>query len=448
MNIVVLILGIYFALMVAIGVYSGFTIRNAQDYYISGKKGNWWQISGSLFATIIGGSAIMGTIELSQKTGWAAVWFLGSASAGLFVLALISERVSRLGHYTLPEMLRRFYGAKAERTATLLIPVAWLGIVAVQIIAGAKILSSLGLMTYSTGALLCGSVFIFYTLVGGQKSILKTDFLQALIIIGGLTTLFILKLNYVDPGSIPPLRPEALFHEEFTGVDLFFLLVTYSVTFVVGPDIYSRIFCAKDEETARKSVLLVAFLIIPVALLLTFLGVTAGDGELVSKGKNLILPGTAFLPPWALGLLAAALLSAVMSSADTTLLTSAMILSELATGNLEKKQAFMITRIFIVALGLVSMLIALKVTSILNALLISLSFFSGAFILPVIAGIAGWKVNEKWAFAAMITGGFTALAGKIIDVNQEGNLGNLVILLAFLLNGLILKFPSHKNEDR
>ena len=48
----------------------------------------------------------------------------------------------------------------------------------------------------------------------------------------------------------------------------------------------------------------------------------------------------------------------------------------------------------------------------------------------------------------MITGGFTALAGKIIDVNQEGNLGNLVILLAFLLNGLILKFPSHKNADR
>ncbi len=448
MNIVVLILGIYFALMVAIGVYSGLTIRNAQDYYISGKKGNWWQISGSLFATIIGGSAIMGTIELSQKTGWAAVWFLGSASAGLFVLALISERVSRLGHYTLPEMLRRFYGAKAERTATLLIPVAWLGIVAVQIIAGAKILSSLGLMTYSTGALLCGSVFIFYTLVGGQKSILKTDFLQALIIIGGLTTLFILKLNYLDPGSIPPLRPEALFHEEFTGVDLFFLLVTYSVTFVVGPDIYSRIFCAKDEKTARKSVLLVASLIIPVALLLTFLGVTAGDGEVVSQGQNLILPGTAFLPPWALGLLAAALLSAVMSSADTTLLTSAMILSELVTGNLEKKQAFMITRIFIVVLGLISMFIALKVTSILNALLISLSFFSGAFILPVIAGIAGWKVNEKWAFAAMITGGFTALAGKIIDVNLEGNLGNLIILLAFILNGVILKFPLQKDEDR
>lgn len=448
MNIVVLILGIYFTVMVAIGVYSGFTIRNAQDYYISGKKGNWWQISGSLFATIIGGSAIIGTIELSQKAGWAAVWFLGSAAAGLFVLALISGRVSRLGHYTLPEMLRRFYGVKAERTATLLIPVAWLGIVAVQIIAGAKILSSLGLMTYSTGALLCGSVFIFYTLVGGQKSILKTDFLQALIILGGLTTLFILKLNYLDPGSIPPLHPGSLFHEEFTGVDLFFLLVTYSVTFVVGPDIYSRIFCAKDEKTARKSVLLVASLIIPVALLLTFLGVTAGDGEVVSQGQNLILPGTAFLPPWALGLLAAALLSAVMSSADTTLLTSAMILSELVTGNLEKNQSFLITRIFIVVLGLFSMFIALKVNSILNALLISLSFFSGAFILPVIAGIAGWKVNEKWAFAAMIIGGLTALSGKIIDVSQEGNLGNLVILLAFILNGFILKFPHHKYADR
>ncbi len=442
MNIVAVILLVYFAVMVSIGIYSWFTISNAQDYYVSGKRGNWWQISGSLFATIIGGSAIMGTIELSQKAGWAAIWFLGSAAAGLFVLVFISGKVSRLGHYTLPEMVRLFYGAKAERTASLLIPLAWLGIVAVQIVAGAKILASLGLMSYSRGTLLCGLVFVFYTLVGGQKSILKTDFLQALIILGGLITVFVLKLKNIDVQSIPPLTAESLFNENFSAVDLFFLMVTYSATFVVGPDIYSRIFCAKDEQTARKSVLLVALLIIPVSMLLTFLGVTAGYGDVAVPGEILILPGTGFLPPWALGLLAAALLSAVMSSADTTLLTSAMILSGLVTGNLDKKSSFVITRLFIVVIGCISILIALKVTSILQAL--SLSLFSGAFILPVIAGIAGWKVNQKMAYVAMITGGFTALAGKIIDVYYAGNLGNLIILLAFILNGFILMFSRRK----
>lgn len=433
--------------MAIIGIYSWMNVHNAGDYFVSGKKGSWWQISGSLFATIMGGSAIMGSIELSQKAGWAAVWFLGSAAAGLFVLVFISRKVSRLGHYTLPEMVKLFYGTKAERTATLMIPIAWLGIVAVQIIAGAKVLASLGLMNYSQGALLCGSVFIFYTLIGGQKSILKTDFIQALIILGGLITLFILKIRNTDFSDLPPLTADSLFNENFTGTDLFFLLATYSVTFVVGPDIYSRIFCAKDERTAQRSVLLVAILIIPVSLLLTFLGVAAGQGGEMPSGENLILPGTAFLPPWALGLLAAALLSAVMSSADTTLLTSSMILSELVTGNLDRKDAFPITRIFIVILGCISMLISLKVTSILNALLISLSFFSGAFILPVLAGIAGWKTNPKMAYAAMITGGFTALTGKIIDVHYQGNLGNLIILLAFVLNGLILFFPLRKKSS-
>ena len=157
-NIIVLILIVYLAGMIAIGIYAWFRIRNASDYYISGKKGTWWQISGSLFATIIGGSAILGTIELSQKAGWAAIWFPGSAVTGLVILAFIARKVSRLGHYTLPEMIGLFYGSKAEKTASMIIPAAWLGVIAVQIIAGAKTLASLNLMSYQTGAVVCSSV--------------------------------------------------------------------------------------------------------------------------------------------------------------------------------------------------------------------------------------------------------------------------------------------------
>jgi len=436
----------YFVLMTGIGVYSFFKVKDIPDFYISGKKGSWWQVTGSLFATIIGGSAILGTIELSQKAGWAACWFLFSAAAGLFVLAVIVPKVSRLGHYTLPEMIGLFYGRRAEQTATLMIPFAWLGIIAVQIIAGAKILSSLGLFSYTSGTLLCGTVFIVYTLLGGQKSILKTDFVQALIILAGLITIFILKIRNLDPESVPPITPGEVFNENFSPVDLFFLLVTYSVTFVVGPDIYSRIFCARNEKVARTSVILAALLVIPVAGILTFLGVTATSGAGAGPENGFILPGTSFLPPWALGLLAASLLSAVMSSADTTLLTSSMILSELVSGNLEKKGSLRNTRIIIVLMGAASMLIAIKITSILNALLISLSFFSGAFILPVIAGIAGWRVNRNLAFAAMIAGGATALAGKIISTLVAGNWGNLLILTAFFINGILLVVPFRKKQ--
>ncbi|NLX27882.1 MAG: sodium:solute symporter family protein [Bacteroidales bacterium] len=436
-----LILTGYFMLMAGIGLYSWLKVKGLSDYYVSGKRGTWWQVTGSLFATIMGGSAILGTIELSQKAGWAAVWFLSSAAAGLFVLFFMAGKVSRLGHYTLPEMVGLFYGKKAEKTASLMIPLAWLGIVAVQVIAGAKILKGLELMDYTEGVLLCGTVFIFYTLLGGQKSILKTDFIQSLILLAGLTTLFVLRLRSGMSADLPPLHAGAFFNLHFTPVDLFILLITYSVTFVVGPDIYSRIFCARDEKTARRSVLLAALLVIPTAWMLTFLGASVpGAGS--AGTTSMILPGISFLPSWALGLLAAALLSAVMSSADTTLLTSAVILTELTTGNLDQKESLKNTRGFILLLGILSMLIALKVTSILNALLMALSFFSGAFILPVAAGIAGWKVNHRLAYAAMISGGSVALTGKIISHFFPGYTGNLLIMAAFALNALFLFFPE------
>jgi SSS family solute:Na+ symporter len=451
----IIILAAYMGAVISIGIYSFFKVKNASDYYISGKRGNWWQISGSLFATIMGGSAILGTIELSQKAGWPAIWFLLSAAAGLFILSIISRKVSIYGHYTLPELLLKFYGKPAEKSASIIIPIAWTGIVAAQIIAGAKILSSLGLMNYSHAALLCGGIFVFYTIAGGQFSILKTDFAQALIILSGIVTLIVFRIIYTQENSLMQngisisgissvldSQQFKLFNEHFTPLDLFFLLLTYSVTFIVGPDIYSRIFCARNQFVAQKSVLLVAFLVIPVAFSVTWLGVSAGNN--VVAGNGFILPGTAFLPTWALGLLAAALLSAVMSSADTTLLTSSMILTELFTGNLDKPRSYNITRIFIVLMGIISLLIALKVNSILNALLISLTFFSGAFVLPIIAGIAGWPVNKRNVMAAIITGGLLALSGRIINELTGDNWGYWLILAGYVANLSLLMLKPRK----
>jgi SSS family solute:Na+ symporter len=436
----------YLALVTGIGIYSFFKVKDAADYYISGKRGSWWQVSGSLFATIMGGSAILGTIELSQKAGWSAAWFLLSASAGLFVLSMISRKISLLGHYTLPELLLRFYGKKAEKAASLLIPIAWTGIIAAQIIAGAKILDSLDITSYRNGAWICGAIFVFYTLAGGQLSILKTDFVQALIILAGIITMFILRLNQpsiITKSAVPDF---SLFNDAFTVADLLILLLTYSITFVVGPDIYSRIFCAKNEKVAQRSILTVAALLIPIAFILTYLGVMAGSQ--VANGSGFIIPGSSFLPTWALGLMAAALLSAVMSSADTTLLNSSMILSELFTGNLDKPGTIKLTRLFIVLMGLLSMFIALKVTSILNALLMSLTFFSGAFIIPIIAGLAGWPVKKDNVIMAIATGGGMALAGKILTDSTGQTEGYWLILAAFIINAAILLVGTRSLKSR
>ena len=71
-----IIIAVYFLVVLAVGFFSFFKIKTPADYYVSGKRAGLIPVSGSLLATILGGSAILGTIELSQKIGWAALWFL------------------------------------------------------------------------------------------------------------------------------------------------------------------------------------------------------------------------------------------------------------------------------------------------------------------------------------------------------------------------------------
>ena len=432
---------IYFVFIVGIGVYSAFRIKKPSDYYVAGKKAGLLPVSGSLLATILGGSALMGTIELSQSRGWAALWFLFSAAIGLFVLAPISKYVSRYGNYTLPELLGKFYGRKAERFSTLIIPLAWLGIVAAQIIAAAQILQGLGFISYQNAAILSGLVFIAYTLLGGQLSILKTDTLQAVLIIGGLVTLLIFAVQSPEHSQVEPLKLSALFNSKFSVVDLIVLLMTYSVTFIVGPDIYSRLFCAGSEKTARRSIIIVASILIPVSFALTYLGVYSGG-----ENEGIMAFAGHLLPNWAYGLFIAALLSAVMSSADTTLLTSSMILSELFSGNLESKKSLPLTRWLVIIIGILSLLIALYITSVIQALLLALSFFSGAFVVPMLSGLLKIRVNSNNIIWAILLGGTVALSGKLMTLNNLTTGGNMVIISSYFVNAFMLLY-KHKSAN-
>ncbi len=429
-----IIIAIYFFAVVAVGVYSFFKIKTPGDYYVSGKKAGLIPVSGSLLATILGGSAILGTIELSQNIGWAALWFLGSASFGMFLLYPLSKYVNRFGNYTLPELLGYFYGKQAEVISSAIIPVAWLGIIAAQIIAAAKILSGLGFLDYNSAAMVAGVIFIVYTLIGGQVSILKTDSIQSIIILTGLVFLFIFSFNNNGISPVESFQTNQLFNDSFSLIDLIVLLLTYSVTFVVGPDIYSRLFCAKNEKTASKSILLVALILIPVSFLLTWLGIFSGN----AAEQGIVGFAGELLPEWAYGLFIAALLSAVMSSADTTLLTSSMILSELINGSLNNAKALLVTRILIVIIGVLSIVIALYLTSIIQSLLFALTFFSGAFVVPTLAGLLKLSINKKRVVAAIIIGGLVALSGKIVQDFYHNLTGNAIIISSYFIHILLL----------
>ncbi len=441
-----IILIVYALILFLIGIYSYMKIKTPFDYFLAGKKTGVWQVSGSLLATILGGSAILGTIGLAESQSWASAWYILAASLGLFGLLPIVRKVYAKGKFTLPELIGQFYGESARKVTSVIIPIAWLGIVAAQIIAGAQILVSFFGLEYSNGVYLTAGIFIVYTYIGGQVSIMKTDLFQAFFILAGVVlTAIMIPANQLP--ALPDFASHFPFNEHYSPFDLFILILTFSSTFVVGPDIYSRVFCAKDSKTAFRSVLIVALILIPFAFVLSYVGMYAATFHSGAQNSSaLVNLANIYLPEWASGILVAALISAVLSTASTTLLTTSMILSELFHKDINNQKSFGQTKLFLIVVGILSMLISLKVTSIVSSLLLALSFYSGAFIIPMIAALFNLPYNKRFSIAAMLSGGILALSGKLMMTFDQLETGQYVLISGFILNALLLFIPFGNEE--
>ena len=441
---------IYLIVLVLIAIRSARKVKDIPDFFVARKGASARMVAGSLVATILGGSAVIGAIDSGMKLGGAASWFMLTGALGLFALIPFAGRAYSHGKYTLPDLVENLYGKGPRFVASLVIPVAWTGIVAAQIIAAAKLLMTFTPMEYTTAAVVSAAVFTGYTLAGGQLSILRTDFFQACLIIAGLVLVAGFAL-FNGAGDAAASAPPFPFHANFTPFDLFLLILTYGTTYTAGPDIFSRMFCAKDVATAKKAIAGAACTLIPVAFVIGFLavyGVSLGEVQ----GARITAIANAVLPPALLPLFALALLSVVLSSADTTLLSSSVIICRLfdmgnAADRNSAKNPLAKARIVILLNGIVALLLALVFTDIIGTLLLALAVYAGAFTVPVLWGLLGLKAKPKFVASAIVAGGALALAGKLcppLPGSLGAHTGDFLMVAAFIVNAIILAFGREK----
>jgi len=443
-----IIIAAYLGGMIAVGVVSRRRAREADDFFVAGRKGSSLFITGSLLATIVGGSATVGMAGLGFTRGLTGAWWLLVGSIGLVILGLFwAKTVRKFGLYTLPELVEKQYDGRMALAASVLIVVAWIGIVAGQIIASGKIMSVLGIGDPLLWMVLFTIVFVAYTILGGQHAVIRTDTVQTVIIFVGIFGGLALLLSHLGglsglKGSLSPEKFAFPLSSQFGGVELIKFLLLIGLTYVVGPDMYSRLFCAKDGRTARVSVFWTALFIIPIAFGITLIGMGASAlFPQISPEQALPMVVKEVLPPLLGGIVLAALLCAVMSSADTTLLSASTILTVDIIGrfrpSLSQREILALSRRVIVVLGLGSLALALALKGVINALLFAYTIYTCGLILPVIAGFYKdrLRVTPSGALAAIIGGGSAALISKLLDIKYL-DLGGLLIslLLLFLVS--------------
>ncbi len=431
------IISFFFVGMIFIGAVSFRRIRGIESFFVADRRGGRLFITGSLMATIVGGSSTIGMAGLGFEKGLVGAWWLLVGVLGLLILAFtMAKRVRRYAFYTLPELLGDQYDSGVRLVASVIISIAWLGIIAGQLVAAGKILEVLIPGRLDLMIVLSATVFIIYTLLGGQYSILRTDAVQSAILVFGIFTC--LPLSMARAGGLESLRfilGTSYFsfptnaHGDWTYVITLLLMV--GSAYVVGPDIYSRLFCARNEGVARSSTAITALIMIPLAFSITLIGMSAkaiAPGISAEGAFPMVIRDV--LPMGINALVIAGLLSAVMSSADTCLLTTSTIISSdiikpWARGGIAEGHLLFISRAFIVLIGLLSLGIALKLKEVIRALLLGYTIYSSGLVLPVICGFFGkhLRLHPSGAMAGIIGGGGVALFGKGMGYSHFGLIG-------------------------
>jgi SSS family solute:Na+ symporter len=453
---------VYLCGMIAIGVWSKRKANRVDDFFVAGRKGSTLFVTGSLLATIIGASATIMMAGLGFSQGLTGAWWLLVGTVGLIVLGLFfAKRVRDFGVYTLPQLAGKMYDSRVSLAASIFIVFAWIGVIAAQIIATGTIMSALGIGSPTLWMIICTIVFITYTILGGQYSVLRTDFVQIIIIFVGIFGGLAFLLWHIGGwsalvNSLPADHFAFPVSSKFNGMNLLSWLLIVGSTYVVGPDMYSRLFCAKDGKTARKSALYAALLLIPFALGITLIGMGAA---VISPG---IKADQAFptiirevYPPVISGIVLAALLSAVMSSAVTCLLSASTILNmdiiKKFKPALNEKQLLSYSKYGMVVLGLGALLLALEFQVIIKTITWAYTIFTCGVIVPVAAGFYRKRlgVTTNAALAAIIGGGSMGLLSKILpylNINIKyldlGALGVSVLLL------IIVSVIEHRLKAR
>jgi len=450
---------VYSLAMIGIGLGARKKARTQNGFFVAQRQISVAFITGSFVATAVGGSVTVGMAGLGFGQGLTGVWWLLVGSIGLLILGMFfARKVRGAALYTLPELVERQYDRRVGLAASILIVVAWVGVVAGQIVAAGKVLSILGIGSGTFWMVIFAIVFVAYTVIGGQLSVIRTDLFQAIIICLGI--FIALALFLPQAGGLEGLRlslPQDFFSfpvsAQFDWKALLSLLILVGATYVVGPDMYTRLFCARNEKTAQRATFLSASAFIPLAFAIVLIGM--GARVLYPQ----ISPEQAFpqlisgvLSPWLGGVILAALVAALMSSADTCLLSQGVILTQdiikRFIPSLSERKTILVTRLNIIILGLLALGLAMILKGVISSLLFAYTIFTCGLVVPVIAGFyrEKLKVTPQGALVALISGGTIGLLGKIpsLDIPLRGDLG----LIGFGVSAILLFGVSFITRNR
>lgn len=416
-------------------------VKDLDEYLVCGRKASTRLVAFSILASCIGGSATIGMAGLAWQCGTPAFWWLGAGVIGLILLGFfVAPKMRAARARTLPEVILAYLGPHCAWLCALLILLSNIAIIAAQFSALGIMLASLTGLRQNTALLLCSLALLAYTFLGGQKAVMKSDIWQFLILLGSLLLAFTFLLQ--EPACLDALRqtPLEAINADFSFSRLCYYLIILGGSFVIGPMLSGRILSAKDGQAARNGALLAALALALVAALITAIGIALQGISLGNIApQDALAAGIAkALPSWAGAAITIGLISAVVSSADSCLLTAASVGANDLTGK-KLGRGILSIRVWLVLIAAGSALLALNGKSLIALLLVANDIYVAGVVAPVFVAIltgrqTGWR-RASFLCAMFLGGSFGLVAAatgepscSLIGFGAAASLSCLTIL--------------------
>jgi len=430
---------IYMVILLGIGYWANKKIKGVTDFLLAGRRLGLVLTAGALAATHFGGGMVIGGSEYGFNYGLSGAWYGISCGIGLVVLAfLTASRFRALSFYTIPDYLEHRYGGKSVRAlGALLSLIALTGILAAQVLAARGALAILGFKG-NTATVIATIIFIIYTALGGLWAATITDFIQ--VIIAGVGVIIAAALVLGNVGGFVGLQQmiqesNGTFDPNYfnlfgmAGKSIIWLLVPTVMYTLIGQDFYQRLFAAKNKVTAKTASLVGGIFLIIISIFPAVIGMGAKAYFPGLTDGSLAIPQIVqqIFPISVGAIILAALLAAIMSSADSLLTAGTShfikdfwleIIHPQKT--FDEKQLLKLSRISTVTLGVIALIIALSIPMIIDVLIYSYTMYTAGVFIPVIGGILWKKGTKQGALSAIIGGGLVAIGGIISNLDIMG----------------------------
>ncbi len=482
----VLLIIVFFAIMLGVGLYSRKHTKSVNDFVLGGRGVGPWLTAFAYGTSYFSAVVFVGYAgQFGYKYGLASTWIgIGNALLGSLLAWVVLGRRTRImsKHFeskTMPDYFGKRYKSNSLRIVASVISFIFLIPYTASVYNGLSRLFGMAFdIPYTACVVVMATLTCVYIVLGGYMATAINDFIQGLIMLGGIVVVIVAVLagkggfmNAVMelakiPSDVAVTAGQEGAFTSFFGTDpinLFGVIVLTSLGTWGLPQMIHKFYAIKDEKSVKTGTIISTVFALIVSGGCYFLG---GFGRLFDSEAihtatgsviyDAIIPSMlSTLPDILVGVVIVLVLSASMSTLSSLVLTSSSTLTldflkDNIIKNMNEKKQLLCMRIMLVFFVVISVVIALDPPTFIAQLMgISWGALAGAFLAPFLYGLYWKGVTKASVWVSFAFGvGLTVSNMFFKFIASPINAGAIAMVGGLILIPIVsLITPKMKGQD-